>query len=71
MFTMANNPMDEKTVLITGSTDGIGQQTALELARLGYWVIVHGRSVPRGRWPGLPGQCLAPGWSGSRRIFLR
>jgi NAD(P)-dependent dehydrogenase (short-subunit alcohol dehydrogenase family) len=39
--------MSEKTVLVTGSTDGIGKQTALELARLGYRVILHGRSLAR------------------------
>lgn len=33
-----------KVVLVTGSTDGIGRQTALELARLGARVLVHGRS---------------------------
>jgi NAD(P)-dependent dehydrogenase (short-subunit alcohol dehydrogenase family) len=36
-----------KTVLITGSTDGIGKQTALELAQMGWQVIVHGRSKIR------------------------
>jgi NAD(P)-dependent dehydrogenase (short-subunit alcohol dehydrogenase family) len=41
--------MDEKIVLITGSTDGIGKQTALELARLGFLVLVHGRSLERTR----------------------
>jgi NAD(P)-dependent dehydrogenase (short-subunit alcohol dehydrogenase family) len=34
-------------VLVTGSTDGIGKQTALELARGGAHVIVHGRSEER------------------------
>lgn len=32
-----------KIVLITGSTDGIGKQTAFELAQLGYKIIIHGR----------------------------
>lgn len=40
--------MRGKTVLVTGSTDGIGRQTAIELARLGAVVIVHGRDGSRG-----------------------
>ncbi len=36
-----------KTILITGSTDGIGKQTALELAQKGNRIIIHGRNVER------------------------
>ncbi len=36
-----------RTVLITGSTDGIGRQTALELASRGFKVIVHGRNLKK------------------------
>jgi NAD(P)-dependent dehydrogenase (short-subunit alcohol dehydrogenase family) len=36
-----------RVMLVTGSTDGIGKETALGLARGGAHVIVHGRSKPR------------------------
>jgi short-subunit dehydrogenase len=39
--------MDEKSakvMLVTGSTDGIGKQIALELADRGIKVLIHGRS---------------------------
>ena len=32
-----------KSILVTGSTDGIGKQTALGLARMGAKVLLHGR----------------------------
>jgi len=38
------NSIKDKTVLVTGSTDGIGKQTAIDLAELGAHVIVHGRN---------------------------
>ncbi len=33
-----------KTILITGSTDGIGKLTALKLAKYGYQILLHGRN---------------------------
>lgn len=36
--------LKNKTILVTGSTDGLGKLLALELARHGVDVIVHGRS---------------------------
>lgn len=41
--------MKGKTVLITGSTDGIGKQTALQLARMGANVLIHGRNHEKGK----------------------
>jgi NAD(P)-dependent dehydrogenase (short-subunit alcohol dehydrogenase family) len=40
--------MSGKTVLVTGSTDGVGRQTAVDLAAMGATVIVHGRDPGRG-----------------------
>lgn len=41
------NNLKDQTVLITGSTDGIGKQTAVDLAEMGAKVIVHGRNEGR------------------------
>ena len=38
---------DRQTILVTGSTDGLGKAVARELAAQGATVLVHGRSGPR------------------------
>lgn len=38
----------DRTVLVTGATDGIGRETALALGRLGAAVLVHGRDAAKG-----------------------
>lgn len=40
-------PIAQQTILITGSTDGLGKQTALALARQGATVLLHGRNQQR------------------------
>ncbi|MBV9530771.1 MAG: SDR family NAD(P)-dependent oxidoreductase [Bradyrhizobium sp.] len=41
--------MDGKTVLITGSTDGVGRYVARQLAAAGAKVLIHGRDEARAR----------------------
>lgn len=41
--------LNSKVILITGSTDGIGKQAALELAGTGATVLLHGRNLSRGK----------------------
>ena len=40
--------LTDKTVLVTGSTDGLGKEVARQLGALGAFVIVHGRNQERG-----------------------
>jgi len=37
----------DRTILITGATDGIGKEAAIELAMSGATILVHGRSAER------------------------
>ena len=41
--------MDGKTVLVTGSTDGVGRYVAARLASAGARVLIHGRDSGRGK----------------------
>jgi NAD(P)-dependent dehydrogenase (short-subunit alcohol dehydrogenase family) len=41
--------IEGKSILVTGSTDGIGKHTALGLARKGAKVLLHGRDQEKGR----------------------
>lgn len=39
--------LTNKTILITGASDGIGKATAIECAKLGATVIIHGKTTPK------------------------
>jgi NAD(P)-dependent dehydrogenase (short-subunit alcohol dehydrogenase family) len=42
---LAMEPIEDQFILVTGATDGIGRGTALELARRGATVLLHGRNA--------------------------
>ena len=46
-YTYPNDILRDRIILITGASDGIGKALALEAAKLGAQVILHGRSTAK------------------------
>ncbi len=46
-YTYSDDVLRDRIILITGASDGIGRVLALEAARLGARVILHGRSTAK------------------------
>ena len=40
-------PIEQQTILVTGSSDGLGRRVAVELAARGADVVVHGRNAQK------------------------
>src|ERR1700749_2155958 len=49
MSTHTENTLEGQRALVTGATSGIGRAAALQLAREGAEVLVHGRDAARGK----------------------
>ena len=47
MTTITQNNVEGQRALVTGATSGIGRAVALQLAREGAEVVVHGRDAAR------------------------
>jgi retinol dehydrogenase 14 len=43
----SESPLRDRTIFVTGSTDGIGRETARQLGELGARLLVHGRDAER------------------------
>ena len=59
-----------KTVLVTGSTDGLGKEVARQLGALGAFVIVHGRNQERGEEVARTIRAAGPGDAAFHRADL-
>jgi NAD(P)-dependent dehydrogenase (short-subunit alcohol dehydrogenase family) len=46
-YTYSDDLLHDRTIMITGASDGIGKALAIEVARLGAQVILHGRSTAK------------------------
>ena len=42
-------PLVEQVILVTGATDGLGKAVAMQLARAGATLLLHGRDETRGQ----------------------
>ena len=54
-----------KTILLTGATDGIGYQTAIELAKLNPVLILHGKNQKKGE--AIKDELIL--WTGNKQIY--
>jgi NAD(P)-dependent dehydrogenase (short-subunit alcohol dehydrogenase family) len=62
--------LNGKTVLVTGSTDGLGKEVARQLGALGAFVVVHGRSQERGEEVARAIKAAGPGDAAFHRADL-